>query len=115
MEDALKSIMLINTNCEPTKELATSNNCLAATAEANRVLEDRLCRIEFGNGQPSLVDVEDDAMYSNYGVVGGKDRFSTMTPYQVPHPTQWIVRFPCLLLLNKGSGCLRALPLLCCN
>jgi hypothetical protein len=63
MEEALKSILLINKNCELTEELATWNDQLADMADFNRLLVDCLRQFEFGNGLTSSPpDTGDDAM-----------------------------------------------------
>jgi hypothetical protein len=53
MEEAVKSILLINRNCQLTEELETSNDCLAAMADSNQLLVNCLHQFEFGNGLSS--------------------------------------------------------------
>ena len=51
-EEALKSLSLINKNCELTEELAKERDWFATKAEAYWLLEDRLQQFELGNAQP---------------------------------------------------------------
>ncbi len=63
MDEALKSILLINKNCKLTEELATLNDHLAAMANSNQFLVDSLRQFEFGNGlSSSPPDTVDDVM-----------------------------------------------------
>jgi hypothetical protein len=58
MEEALKSILLINKNCKLTEELATLNDCLATMADSNQLLVDSLHQFELGNGLSSAMVVK---------------------------------------------------------
>jgi hypothetical protein len=66
MEEALKSISLINKNCKLIEEVAITNDRLAAIADSNQLLMDHLCQFEFGNGlSSSPLNTGDDAMGVN--------------------------------------------------
>jgi hypothetical protein len=61
-EEALKSLSLINKNCELTEELAKERDLFAAEAKAYWLLKDRLRQYELGNAQPPALLTNNMAM-----------------------------------------------------
>jgi hypothetical protein len=113
MEEALKSILLINKNCKLTEELATLNGCLAAMADLNRLIVDCLRQFEFGNGlSSSPPDTVDDAMVikssgrAGEGLLPNDDTIS-VPPGQLTSPAD--ARDEEMVVDLKGGGGNRAL------